>query len=283
MRSSMLKSLTIISLLSTSLFADSQIDQKVISFETKKIKSLVKRNPAVELYSMDMVLKKEIKEGWTGYAFNLDLEANGKRVNQKHYVFSNGDMMAPDLIDMETKRSYKDIMYPVLTKEFFTKEHLIAGNPNAKHTLVLFSDPLCPICLDEVPFVMKKIIDNPDNIALYYYHLPLDMHPTAKTLSKASMIAREQGIKNVDYKVYSKNFGNMIDAYRETDHQKVLDLFNKEFGTNITMAQINEKKYEEKLKYDMDMADKAFVNGTPTIFFDGEVDKRRDKYEKYLK
>jgi protein-disulfide isomerase len=243
----------------------------------------VKRNPAVELYSMDMVLKKEIKEGWTGYAFNLDLEANGKRVNQKHYVFSNGDMMAPDLIDMETKRSYKDIMYPVLTKEFFTKEHLIAGNPDAKHTLVLFSDPLCPICLDEVPFVMKKIIDNPDNIALYYYHLPLDMHPTAKTLSKASMIAREQGIKNVDYKVYSKNFGNMIDAYRETDHQKVLDLFNKEFGTNITMAQINEKKYEEKLKYDMDMADKAFVNGTPTIFFDGEVDKRRDKYEKYLK
>eukprot|EP01156_Anaeramoeba_ignava_P006416 Anaeramoba_ignava/a348598_16.p2 GENE.a348598_16~~a348598_16.p2 ORF type:complete len:284 (+),score=-5.30 a348598_16:1405-2256(+) len=283
MRSSMLKSLTIISLLSTSLFADSQIDQKVISFETKKIKSLVKRNPAVELYSMDMVLKKEIKDGWTGYAFNLDLEANGKRVNQKHYVFSNGDMMAPDLIDMETKRSYKDIMYPVLTKEFFTKEHLIAGNPNAKHTLVLFSDPLCPICLDEVPFVMKKIIDNPDNIALYYYHLPLDMHPTAKTLSKASMIAREQGIKNVDYKVYSKNFGNMIDAYRETNHQKVLDLFNKEFGTNITMAQINEKKYEEKLKYDMDMADKAFVNGTPTIFFDGEVDKRRDKYEKYLK
>ncbi len=283
MRSSMLKSLTIISLLSTSVFADSQSDQKVISFETKKIKSLVKRNPAVELYSMDMVLKKEIKEGWTGYAFNLDLEANGKRVNQKHYVFSNGDMMAPDLIDMETKRSYKDIMYPVLTKEFFTKEHLIAGNPDAKHTLVLFSDPLCPICLDEVPFVMKKIIDNPDNIALYYYHLPLDMHPTAKTLSKASMIAREQGIKNVDYKVYSKNFGNMIDAYRETDHQKVLDLFNKEFGTNITMAQINEKKYEEKLKYDMDMADKAFVNGTPTIFFDGEVDKRRDKYEKYLK
>jgi len=283
MRSSTLKSLTIISLLSTSIFADSQIDEKVISFETKKIKSIIKRNPMVELYSMDMVLKKEIKDGWNGYAFDLDLKANGKRGNQKHYVFSNGDMMASDLIDMKTKRSYKGIMYPTLTKDFFNKEHLIAGNPDAKHTLVLFSDPLCPICLDEVPFAIKKIMDNPKSVALYYYHMPLDMHPTAKTLSIASMIAKEQGIKNIDYKVYEANFGNMIDAYRETDSQKVLDLFNKEFNTNITMAQINDKKYEDKLQHDIKMADKAFVNGTPTMFFDGEVDRTRDKFEEYLK
>jgi protein-disulfide isomerase len=126
-------------------------------------------------------------------------------------------------------------------------------------------------------------MDNPKSVALYYYHMPLDMHPTAKTLSIASMIAKEQGIKNIDYKVYEANFGNMIDAYRETDSQKVLDLFNKEFNTNITMAQINDKKYEDKLQHDIKMADKAFVNGTPTMFFDGEVDRTRDKFEEYLK
>lgn len=285
--------LTIISLLSTNLlFADSKIDDKVVSFETKKIKSLINRNPNVKLHSMKLVLKKELKQdGWYGYVFDLDLEANGKRANQKHYVFSNGKMSAPELINMETKRSFKDLLYPTLSKEFFSKEHLIAGNPDAKHTLVIFSDPLCPICVDEVPYVMKKIMENPDNIALYYFHMPLNMHPTAKTLCKASMIAKEMGVKDIDHKLYKLNtkyfYGEekdrVYDPYRETDQKKALDYFNKHFKTKITMKQINEKKWEDKLNHDMEMSDKAFVNGTPTMFFDGEIDKTRMKYEKYLK
>lgn len=288
-----LPQLTIISLLSTNLLlADAKIDNKVISFETKKIKHLVSRNHKVKLHSMELVLKKDLQQdGWFGYVFDLDLEANGQRGNQKHYVFSNGSMSAPDLINMKTKRSFKDLMYPKLSKEYFSKEHLIAGNPDAKHTLVIFSDPLCPICVDEVPFAMKKIMENPDNVALYYYHMPLTMHPTAKTLCKASIIAKEMGVQNVDHKLYKLNakyfYGEekdrIYDPYTETNHQKALDYFNKHFKTNITMVQINDKKWENKLQYDMKMSDKAFVNGTPTMFFDGEIDKRRMKYEEYLK
>jgi hypothetical protein len=109
------------------------------------------------------------------------------------------------------------------------------------------------------------------------------MHPTAKTLSKASMIATKMGIKDVDYKVYTTNFGNFYNAYEEKDDQKALNHFNKVFKTNITMAQINDDELNKELKHNMDMSDEAFVNGTPTIFLDGEVDKSRTKYEKYLK
>ncbi|MEA3384461.1 MAG: thioredoxin domain-containing protein [Campylobacterota bacterium] len=284
MKSLMLKSLTIASLLSSSLLANSSsIDKELLKYEEKRVKGFFKRANG-NLNSVDIVLKKDLKkDGWYGYAFNLDFNIKGKDISQKDFLFAKGDLIAPELINLKTKRSYKDLMYPTLSKSYFSKEHLIAGDIDAKHTMVVFSDPLCPICIDEVPFIMKKIMDNPKNIALYYYHMPLDMHPTARTLSKASMIAKEQGIKDIDYKVYSIDFSNFYDAYKEKDNKKALDKFNEIFKTKITMDQINSKKYNQKIEYDLKMASDAFVSGTPTIFFDSEIDKTRTKYEKYLK
>jgi len=283
MRSLMLKLLTIITLLSSCLLADKKIDESILKYEKRKISSILKRQK-IELNDVAIVLKKDLKEnGWYGYVFNLTFTVKGKQLTQKDTLFTNGKLITTELINAKTKRSFKDMLYPKLGKKYFDKKHLIAGNPNAKHTLVLFSDPLCPICLDEVPFIIKNVMDNPKNIALYYYHLPLDMHPTARTLSKASMIARKMGIKNVDYRVYTTNFGNFYDAYAENDNQKALDHFNKVFKTNITIEQINDEQLNKALQKDIDMSDEAFVNGTPTLFLDGEIDKTRMQYEQYLK
>jgi len=287
----MLKSLMMVSLLSSGLNANSKQEQLLIKYEKNRIGSILKRQ-GIDLNKVDIVLKKDLGyKNWEGYAFNLNFNVKGKEINQKDFLFSDGKVIAPELIDIKTKRSFKDKMYPTLTKNYFSKEHLIAGDPNAPHTMVIFSDPLCPICVDEVPMIMKKVIDNPKNIALYYYHMPLDMHPTAKTLSIASAIARDMGIKDVDYKLYTLNekyfYGEdkdrVYDPYVEKSSQKALNYFNKHFKTDIKMSDINKKRYQEKIKYDEEMAEKAFVNGTPTIFFDGEIDKTRDKFTKYLK
>lgn len=287
----MLKLLTITSLLSTSILANSDIENKLIDFEQKRVGAILKRQN-IDLDSVNIVLKKDLQyNNWYGYAFDLKFNVKGKEINQKDFLFSDGELIAPELINTNTKSSYKDIMYPTLTSDYYSKEHLIAGNENAPHKLVIFSDPLCPICVDEIPFVMKKVMENPENIALYYFHMPLEMHPTAKVLAKASMIAKEQGIKDIDYKLYTANskyfYGDEKDMeyepYEERDPFKALNYFNKTFNTNITMDMINSSKYEDKLKYDLKMADEAFVNGTPTIFFDGNIDKSRTKYEKFLK
>ncbi|MEA3512698.1 MAG: thioredoxin domain-containing protein [Campylobacterota bacterium] len=285
MRLSMLKLLMIASLLSSSLIASKTIDDKILKYEKNRIGSILKRQ-GINLEKVTILLKQDLKQdGWHGYVFNLHFKIKGIERTERDSLFTNGSMITPDLISFKTKRSFKDVLYPKLSDKYFSKEHLIAGNPNAKHSLVIFSDPLCPICVDEVPFIIKKVLDNPKNIALYYYHLPLDMHPTAKTLSKASIIARKLGIKNVDYRIYNENFPDKykFDAYKEKNHQKVLNFFNKEFGTNITMKQIADIELENKIKYDIKMSEDALVKGTPTIFFDGIVDIRRDKYEKYLK
>ena len=274
----------ILSLLSSSLSANT-VDQNIIKFEKQRIKRAVARAEGT-INSIKIVLKKDLKQDeWYGYVFNLDLNIKGKNIIQKDTLFAKKNLIAPDLISTKTKRSFKDMMYPTLGNKYYSKKHLIAGNPNAKHKMVIFSDPLCPICIDEVPFIIKAIIDNPKNIALYYYHLPLDMHPTARTISKASIIARDQGSKNIDYKIYNVNFPDKYEfnAYKERNEQKILNFFNKEFGTNITMKQINNPKLEKILQDDNKMSEDAFVSGTPSVFFDGTYDITRSEYEKFLK
>jgi len=275
----MLKLLTIISLLGSSLFAD-RLTNTLIKYEKKRIS----QNKRIKLKDVKLYLKKDLKQsGWYGYVFDVAINVQRKDINVKDIIFSDGNMIATELINIKTKQSFKKMMYPKLSDKYFDKKYLIAGNKNAKHTMVVFSDPLCPICADTIPELIRDVKANPKIIALYYIHMPLDMHPTARLLVKASIIANHKGIEDIDYKVYTANFDNDFDAYKEKDEKKVLKIFNKRFNTNITMKQINAKELEEEVKYTLKLADEALVNGTPTVFFDGEIDSMRNRYLKYIK
>ena len=271
-----LLSLAIVLSLSTTLLAKT-IDEKVHSYEKHRLKA----NPNITLNSVKLVFKKDLGEGWSGYVYDLDLVHKGKQIKTTDTIFSNGAMVTADLkllngLDLKRK------MHPTLDKRYYTDSHLIAGNKNAKHKLVIFSDPLCPLCIEDTPRIIKDVQANPNKLALYYVSFPLDMHPTARTLSKASMIAHEQGVKNVEYKVYTAGFSFFFDAYKNKDNQKSLDAFNKVLATSITMKQINNKKINEKLEYDMKLANDAIITGTPTLFLDGEIDLTRSQYKKFI-
>jgi hypothetical protein len=113
--------------------------------------------------------------------------------------------------------------------------------------------------------------------------MPLDMHPTAKTISKASIVAKQMGIKNVDYKVYNTNFGKYYNQYEERDNKKALRYFNKLFNIHLTLKDLDKPSIKAQIKEDLKMSDDALVKGTPTLFLDGEIDITRSKYEKYIK
>ena len=285
MRLSMLKSLTIASLLSSNLLfaTQDQTISQLLKFERSRVLPIVKRQ-GIKLQKIDIVLQKDLhRDGWRGYVLNLHLQVLGKNVEQKDTLFSNGILIAPELIDIKTKRSFKTMMYPTLSSKYYDRSHLIAGNSDAKHKLVLFSDPLCPICIDEVPTIIKNVQKHPNIFALYYYTMPLDMHPTAKTISKASIVAKQMGIKNVDYKVYNTNFGKYYNQYEERDNKKALRYFNKLFNIHLTLKDLDKPSIKAQIKEDLKMSDDALVKGTPTLFLDGEIDITRSKYEKYIK
>ena len=267
------KILTLSIFLSASLFAS---DDVVVEFEKKR----VAQNPNVKVNSITVNTKKELPvSGWNGYILDVNANVQGKDINAKDIIFSDGKYISLDLIDAQTGKSLKDFVTPNLTAKYYDKSKLIAGNHNAKDKIVIFSDPLCPFCMDYVPDVINYVNKNKDKIALYYYHFPLiSIHPAAVPLSKLIEVAKHKRIKDIELKVYKTNWEQYFDA-KSVDEKKILEAFNKEFKTDIKLEEITANDINENLKKDISMGEDVMVQGTPTVFVNGEKDSSRQKYE----
>lgn len=259
-----------------SLLASDTVDDNVLKFEKERFS----KNKRVEINSVKINTKKDMpQKGWYGYIIDLDAKMAGKEIKAKDIVFSNGEIIAPELFDIKTGMALKDLMNPTLTKDYYDEKKLIAGNPKAKDKLVVFSDPLCPFCMDYVPDVINYVKEHKDSVALYYYHFPLlRIHPAAAPLSALMLAAKNDGMADVELKVYKADWDKYFES-KETNAQKVIDGFNKEFNTSYTINDIKNKKIGDELSADISKGDNVMVQGTPTIFVNGEQDKSKLKYE----
>lgn len=254
------------------------LDTLIISAEKHKIAL----NPNLKFNNVSIDFKKSLPNNWTGYVLNVDIDISGKQTNIKDIVYTNGTELVNMLYDLKTGKDYSNSMTPELTKAYYQEKFFIAGNKNAKNKMLVFSDPLCPICIDELPGLINKV-NTSDNVALYYIHFPLTMHPTARIITKASILAKKQNIKDVDYKVYNGRFADYFDAYTEKDEQVALNTFNKIIGTKFTMKELNTKELNEELEEGIKLSKDAMISGTPTIYFNGEKDPTRVEYLTHLK
>lgn len=250
-------------LLGTALFAN---DNLVLDYEKKR----VSQNPNVKVKDIKINTKKELAlAGWTGYILDIDAVVQGKEIKAKDFLFTNGTHIAPELIDMKTMQSLKDSLFPNLTEKYYNKSNFIAGNEKAKNKIVLFSDPLCPFCMDYIPTVIAEVNKNKENIALYYYAFPLtQIHPASLPLSKIIEVAHNKGVADIITKAYTADWSKYFDE-KDTDEAKILEAFNKEFGTNIKIEELNKKELNDKIAKDISMGDDVMVSGTPTIYVNG--------------
>ena len=277
MKLSMLKLLTIITLLSSvSLHAlsiiptEQAMDNQVVQFLQKSIAP----NENYTLDKVTVIKKEPMREldKWWVYFVRIDLnliKQAGKKVSINDVVFTNGTVLSKDFVNLISGQSLKnafsftlDITDPTL----YNKEHLLAGNMNAKHKLIVFSDPLCPFCMDFVPEVIDDVQKNPQTFALFYYHLPLtSIHPAAPTIVKAMILAEEKGDKHIVNKVYKA----VLDT-KETDEKAILAFFNETFKTNFTLEEINQPHIVKKMADDEALAQTLSISGTPTLYVDGK-------------
>ncbi len=272
----LIKIFTVSTLFFSTLLTAQNMDNSVIEFEKKRFS----QNKRIEIKDVKVNTKKVMpQKGWYGYIIDIDASMGGNDVKAKDIVFSNGEVIAPELFDIKTGMPLKDLMNPTLTKKYYDKAKLIAGNHNAKDKIVIFSDPLCPFCMDYVPDVINHVNKNSKDIALYYYHFPLlQLHPAAKTLVRLMNVAKAKGIKDIELKIYKADWDKYF-SEKEKNTQKIIDGFNKEFNTSITFMDINNKKMTDEILHDVSMGEEAMVQGTPTIFINGEKDKSKLKYE----
>jgi protein-disulfide isomerase len=261
----------------TSVLNASIDENKITQFE----KNRLSKNPQVKIESVKIAIKKELdQKGWYGIVFDVVAKIDKKTVKAKDIIFTDGKIIATELYNVKTKKSYNDFMKPKLTQKYYNDEHLIAGNKNAKYKIVLFSDPLCPFCIEYTPELINDVKKDPSKFALYYYHFPLlSLHPDSNIIVKAMHIASQMGIKDVTLKTYTADFYKDLKGRKNSD-EKVLKVFNKIMKTNITMDQINSNEVKKAIEHDIFLGEEAMVQGTPTVFFDGVYDKTRYKYDR---
>ncbi|MBU0721076.1 thioredoxin domain-containing protein [bacterium] len=277
--SSMLKLLATATalLLSSSLLGDTSYTQIQNHLE-KSFKS----NPNIISLKVNVVDKiaLDAPKNWDAFIVSIDATVKTKQkeriVSQKMIWFASDGIIAPDLIDMNSGESLKDLVSPSFKSEYYKKENLIYGNANAKHKVAIFSDPLCPFCRNFVPKAIKYMKEKPELFAVYYYHFPLpSLHPAAVELVKAATAAELKGHKDVVLGLYEVE----VDA-REKDVNKILAAFNKQMKTDIKASDLDAEKVLKHYNSDQKIASDVMVQGTPTVFFDGKIDKSKRQYEK---
>ena len=260
------------------LSANAQPDNKLL---VNYIKKSVVKNPQVKVNGVTVIESTTHKDlpGWTVLLTNIDLEYQKKDIHVPETMFVKDGMVTGHLVNLATDVDYRDIIKPKVQDSIYDKAHLLFGNKDAEHKIVVFSDPECPFCREVVPGLMKAAKENPSKIALYYYHLPLlQIHPVSGILTRIMHVAQEEGKIDVIEKMYTIKL-----KPQETDMTKVLEAVKSHTGYSISADKINSKAVKDALKADAYAASKMMVSGTPTIYIDGKLDKNRDGYKAFVK
>lgn len=137
------------------------------------------------------------------------------------------------------------------------------GKENAPISIVVFTDFECPFCA-KLPQLLDEVLkNNPENVQLFFKNMPLtSIHKMAEGAARAAIAAKNQG-KFWPY--HDKLF-----AAKKLSTEKLQD-FAKELKLDI--PQFNEDMFSQEttntLQNDMYAAQRAGVEGTPSIFING--------------
>jgi protein-disulfide isomerase len=259
------------------LFAVSQksVEYYVKKYIEKKTNSPVRDIKTISSYIIDGT------NGWRVYFLALDVDAKmgNKTLPKKVYqvVFNKGSKVAFALKD-NRGNDYSKILKPKVPMSAYDSSHLLVGDPNAQHKILVMSDPFCPFCQEIVPELIETVQKHPKTFALYYYHLPLlNIHPASDITTKAMHLFHERGdIENL------KKCYHLLVSERETNPKVILKAIKDRTGVTFTQREVNAPRVKRALAFDKAMKERLMVTGTPTIFIDGVWDPTRSKYKEYV-
>jgi protein-disulfide isomerase len=140
----------------------------------------------------------------------------------------------------------------------------VKGSPDAKITIVEFSDFQCPYCSVAVGHVNAVLEMYPKDVKLIFKQFPLDTHPQAHLAAQASLAANGQG---KFWPMHDKLFANP----RKITRDNIL-LWAKEIGLDMNRftADLTSGKYKAAVDKDFAEGEQLGVGGTPTFFLNGK-------------
>ncbi len=250
---------------------------------SKFVRKNIIKNPQVKVNSVKTIGVKEVAKDskWKAYMILSNMTFHKRNVKEPMTIFvdEKDGLATMALLDMKSGKDYSRSIKPDMPNTYYNDAHLVMGNKDAKHKMVLFSDPQCPFCVAYVPKMLKDFKDKKPDVALYYYHMPLlRLHPVSGVLTRVMEVLQNEGKMDQALKIY----GLKINP-RETNETKILSALKKQLNISVSKEDINKKEIKSAVKKDVDAAMMMMIRGTPTVYFDGKYDGDRSQYKKYLK
>lgn len=145
----------------------------------------------------------------------------------------------------------------------------IAGSPytgpgDAPITIIEFSDFQCPYCILAVPQIDAVLRNYPKQVKLIFKEFPLEIHNDAYRAAAAALAAHKQG------KFWAMH--NALFAHHNDLSLPMILEIAKENGLDIERLQrdMDSKEIKTTIETDVQDGEKAGVEGTPTIFINGQ-------------
>jgi protein-disulfide isomerase len=157
---------------------------------------------------------------------------------------------------------------PVVELTVSPDDH-IRGNPDAKITLIEFSDFECPFCSRFHPTMQQLLSEYGDDVRWVYKHFPLNsIHPQAQKAAEASECAWDQGGNDA--------FWAYGDGLFENQSRLGSAFFSElagNLGLNVSQFDqcLSSGQFADKVAADYQAGLANGVNGTPGTFVNGQL------------
>jgi protein-disulfide isomerase len=145
----------------------------------------------------------------------------------------------------------------------------VAGSPltgpaDAPITIVEFSDFQCPYCIQAVPELDALLKVYPKQVKLIFKQFPLDIHTDAYRAATAAIAAQRQGkFWEMHNKMFEHHQDLSVDAITAIAKELKLD-------TARLLKDMESKEIHDIVSKDVQDGTDAGVEGTPTIFINGQ-------------
>lgn len=268
-----MKKMLLAVMLVCNLFAgDKEVGLKIYDF----IKTLTKTDVVVKSYILSDVIP--VSDSWKAYIMKININdaditdvffSDGVNLAHGFYSLDNKEDLRAKFLEAESIKTFSE--------ELYDPNFLIKGDKSSENKIVIFSDPMCPYCVNLLPQIKSKY-NKSRNIAIYYYPFPLKrIHPTSSIISRAMYVLKAKGILESELQFYDhlKENNNLQELLKK--EESVLDVLNKKYNTNLTKDELLTKEVNEHMNIASARVQKNKITSTPTIFVNGILDLEQKK------
>lgn len=161
--------------------------------------------------SIEVVSRKSV-EGIDGMDFVTLNLSDGTR-SQKLSIFTKEDLIFPDVISIKQGGSIKEMMemaelqkkLSALYKKEDKKNIITLGNDPKKETLVIFTDPECPYCRQELAQIEQRLTTNNLKLIFTPVHERSSLEKSVIIYNEASKVKSDAEKIKILKKYYDEN------------------------------------------------------------------------------